>query len=185
MGKVINFGCRLNACESDIITRFVEELGIIDYTVINTCAVTAEAERQLRQEIRRLYKQNPDIKIILTGCAAQLHPDDYMSMDGVVGIISNGMKLSKEEYIPYGSGSKIEVKSDIQKVRGFLQIQNACYSSFFPKAPIHAMSESSCSCDALARNLSTSFLLLSSVVSELSFNLGSESIAFCFASLDI
>lgn len=126
MGKVINFGCRLNACESDIITRFVEELGIIDYTVINTCAVTAEAERQLRQEIRKLYKQNPDIKIILTGCAAQLHPDDYMSMNGVVGIISNGMKLSKEEYIPYGSESKIEVKSDIQKVRGFLQIQNGC-----------------------------------------------------------
>ncbi len=126
MGKVINFGCRLNACESDIIAKFVDELGIVDYTIINTCAVTAEAERQLRQEIRKLHKQDPDIKIVLTGCAAQLHPDQYLKMDGVVGIVSNKMKLSKERYMPYGSTAKAVVKSDIHRVRGFLQIQNGC-----------------------------------------------------------
>ena len=95
MGKVINFGCRLNACESEIIERFAEELDIIDYTIINTCAVTAEAERQLRQEIRKLHKQNPNIQLVLTGCAAELNPDFYLSMDGVAGVISNKTKLSK------------------------------------------------------------------------------------------
>lgn len=130
MGQVINFGCRLNACESEAISRFVEELGIVDYTMINTCAVTAEAERQLRQEIRKLYKQNPDIKLVLTGCAAELNPDFYLSMDGVVGIISNKIKLSKEQYLKYGSiGKSIEkpaVRCNTQRVRGFVQIQNGC-----------------------------------------------------------
>ncbi len=126
MGNVINFGCRLNACESDAITRFAEELGVVDYTIINTCAVTAEAERQLRQEIRKLYKQNPDVKLVLTGCAAELHPDLYLSMDGVVGIISNKTKLSKNEYLKYGSHKRLEKGRDIQRIRGFVQIQNGC-----------------------------------------------------------
>ena len=126
MGKVINFGCRLNACESEIISRFADELGIVDYTIINTCAVTAEAERQLRQEIRKLHKQNPDIKLILTGCAAELNPNTYLEMDGVVGIISNKTKLSKEEYLKYGSREKSAVQCDTQRVRGFIQIQNGC-----------------------------------------------------------
>lgn len=130
MGKVINFGCRLNACESETIERFAGELGVVDYTIINTCAVTAEAERQLRQEIRKLYKQNPDIKLVLTGCAAELNPDFYLGMDGVVGIISNKIKLSKEQYSKYGSVGKSTEKSaircDTQRVRGFVQIQNGC-----------------------------------------------------------
>lgn len=126
MGKVINFGCRLNACESEIIERFAEELGIIDYTIINTCAVTAEAERQLRQEIRKLHKQNPNIQLVLTGCAAELNPDFYLSMDGVAGVISNKTKLSKVEYLKYGSGRKSVFNSKDNKVRGFLQIQNGC-----------------------------------------------------------
>lgn len=126
MGRVINFGCRLNACESEAISQFVDELGVIDYTIINTCAVTAEAERQLRQEIRKLYKQNPDIKLVLTGCAAELNPDLYLGMDGVVGIISNKVKLSKEEYLKYGSFERSETQCDSQRVRGFVQIQNGC-----------------------------------------------------------
>ncbi|MCR4623119.1 MAG: tRNA (N(6)-L-threonylcarbamoyladenosine(37)-C(2))-methylthiotransferase MtaB [Alphaproteobacteria bacterium] len=126
MGQVINFGCRLNACESEAISQFVDQLGIIDYTIINTCAVTAEAERQLRQEIRKLYKQNPDIKLVLTGCAAELNPDLYLGMDGVVGIISNKVKLSKEEYLKYGSLEKSVAQGNNQKVRGFVQIQNGC-----------------------------------------------------------
>jgi len=126
MGRVINFGCRLNACESETISQFVKELGIVDYTIINTCAVTAEAERQLRQEIRKLHKQNPNIKLVLTGCAAELNPDFYLSMDGVVGIVSNKVKLSKEEYSKYGSIEKSAARSDEQRVRGFVQIQNGC-----------------------------------------------------------
>ncbi|MBO4405961.1 MAG: tRNA (N(6)-L-threonylcarbamoyladenosine(37)-C(2))-methylthiotransferase MtaB [Alphaproteobacteria bacterium] len=126
MGKVINFGCRLNACESETIERFAGELGVVDYTIINTCAVTAEAERQLRQEIRKLRKQNPNIKLVLTGCAVELNPDFYLGMDGVVGIISNKIKLSKEQYLKYGSGEKSTVQCGNQRVRGFVQIQNGC-----------------------------------------------------------
>lgn len=116
----------MNACESDTISQFANELGIVDYTIINTCAVTAEAERQLRQEIRKLHKQNPDIKLVLTGCAAELNPDVYLGMDGVVGIISNKIKLSRDEYLKYGSSKKSVKKFDNQRVRGFVQIQNGC-----------------------------------------------------------
>ena len=126
MNKVINFGCRLNACESETIEKFAKELGVVDYTIINTCAVTAEAERQLRQEIRKLRKQNPNLKLVLTGCAAELNPDFYLSMEGVVGIISNKTKLSKSEYLKYGSTHKTLLSSGLRKVRGFLQIQNGC-----------------------------------------------------------
>ena len=76
--NIITFGCRLNACESEIIQEFSHSLGLEDYTLINTCAVTAEAERKLRQTIRKLYKENPEMKIILTGCASELHPEDYL-----------------------------------------------------------------------------------------------------------
>jgi threonylcarbamoyladenosine tRNA methylthiotransferase MtaB len=124
--NIVNFGCRLNACESDLIKDFARELGIIDFTLINTCAVTAEAERKLRQTIRKLHGKNPDIKIILTGCASELNPDYYIKMDGVVGIISNKTKLSKSEYLKYATTKTISSFSDHSKVRGFLQIQNGC-----------------------------------------------------------
>ncbi|MDR0631757.1 MAG: tRNA (N(6)-L-threonylcarbamoyladenosine(37)-C(2))-methylthiotransferase MtaB [Holosporaceae bacterium] len=124
--NIISFGCRLNACESDIIKGFAEELGIVDFTLINTCAVTAEAERKLRQTIRKLHCQNPDIKIILTGCASELHPERYIKMDGVVGIISNRTKLSKSEYLKYATDKPAVFNLGHPKVRGFLQIQNGC-----------------------------------------------------------
>jgi threonylcarbamoyladenosine tRNA methylthiotransferase MtaB len=125
--NVLTFGCRLNACESDLIKNFAKELGIVDFILINTCAVTAEAERKLQQTIRRLYNENPTVKIILTGCASELRPDYYIQMDGVVGIISNKTKLSKSEYLKYGSAKKtICPPPTHKKVRGFLQIQNGC-----------------------------------------------------------
>ena len=124
MALVINFGCRLNSCESDIIQEFANELGIDDYTIINTCAVTAEAERKLRQGIRKLVTEKPSTKIILTGCAVELHPDIYRSMPGVVGIIPNDMKLKKSSYIPYST--KRQFATTISRIRGYLQIQNGC-----------------------------------------------------------
>ena len=127
--NIITFGCRLNACESEIIQEFSRSIGLDDYTLINTCAVTAEAERKLRQTIRKLYKKNPDIKIILTGCASELHPDKYFEMDGVVGIVSNKFKLSKAEYLNFSKtpNEKLEISGEKnKKVRGFLQIQNGC-----------------------------------------------------------
>jgi threonylcarbamoyladenosine tRNA methylthiotransferase MtaB len=124
--NVVNFGCRLNARESELIKDFAEELGVVDYTLINTCAVTAEAERKLRQAIRRMHSENPDIKIILTGCASELRPDYYLKMDGVVGIISNKAKLSKSEYLKYATGKPTISTEEPKKTRGFLQIQNGC-----------------------------------------------------------
>lgn len=128
--KVITFGCRLNACESEIIEDFVQELGLNDFTIINTCSVTSEAERKLRQTIRKLYKENNDIKIILTGCAAELNSDFYIKMDGIVGIISNKAKLTKSEYEKYSGKNPFKPKyrneKANKKVRGFLQIQNGC-----------------------------------------------------------
>ena len=130
--KVITFGCRLNACESETIEEFLKELEIDDFTIINTCTVTAEAERKLRQTIRRLYNEDNKIKIILTGCAAELNPDFYINMEGVVGIISNKIKLSKSEYKKYSCSDDnnqrqiISERTKIKKIRGFLQIQNGC-----------------------------------------------------------
>ncbi|MDR0678132.1 MAG: tRNA (N(6)-L-threonylcarbamoyladenosine(37)-C(2))-methylthiotransferase MtaB, partial [Holosporaceae bacterium] len=124
--NIITFGCRLNACESDFIKDFALELGIVDFKLINTCAVTVEAERKLVQTIRRLYNENPDVKIILTGCASELNPDRYIKMNGVVGIISNKTKLSKTEYLKYATNKSVSNISGHKKVRGFLQIQNGC-----------------------------------------------------------
>ena len=124
--EIITFGCRLNACESEIIQEFAAQLGVDDYMLINTCAVTAEAERKLRQTIRKLYKENNDIKIILTGCASELHPQEYLRMDGVVGIVSNKFKLSKQEYEKYATGMSNTETAIPTKVRGFLQVQNGC-----------------------------------------------------------
>ncbi|MDR3187108.1 MAG: tRNA (N(6)-L-threonylcarbamoyladenosine(37)-C(2))-methylthiotransferase MtaB [Holosporaceae bacterium] len=125
--KIITFGCRLNACESETIRNFADEMGLDDFTLINTCAVTGEAERKLRQTIRKLYRENEKIKIILTGCASELNPDYYVKMNGVVGIISNKIKLQKAEYAKYASGNgAVHQSLAPKKIRGFLQIQNGC-----------------------------------------------------------
>ncbi|MDR3155671.1 MAG: tRNA (N(6)-L-threonylcarbamoyladenosine(37)-C(2))-methylthiotransferase MtaB [Holosporaceae bacterium] len=101
INNVITFGCRLNASESESIMEIAADAGLEGFTIINTCAVTAEAERKLRQTIRKLYSENKNVKIILTGCASQLHADSYLKMDGVVGIIPNDKKLLLQEYQKY------------------------------------------------------------------------------------
>jgi threonylcarbamoyladenosine tRNA methylthiotransferase MtaB len=68
--EIITFGCRLNAFESEIIQRAAGEAGLADAVIVNTCAVTAEAERQARQTIRRARREHPGARIIVTGCAA-------------------------------------------------------------------------------------------------------------------
>ena len=71
MNRVVNFGCRLNASEAGIIEAHLESSGLDDTIVVNTCAVTAEAERQARQAIRRLRREHPSSTIVATGCAAE------------------------------------------------------------------------------------------------------------------
>ena len=84
MVRVITFGCRLNAYESEI---FKEKLKNADNVIIvNTCAVTGEAERQCRQAIRKLRKENPTARIIVTGCAAQIAPRPPCAPPGMICI---------------------------------------------------------------------------------------------------
>ncbi|MDR2766311.1 MAG: tRNA (N(6)-L-threonylcarbamoyladenosine(37)-C(2))-methylthiotransferase MtaB [Holosporaceae bacterium] len=126
--RVITFGCRLNACESDIISDFVRELGADDFVLINTCAVTREAERKLCQTIRKLHREDKNVRIILTGCASELNPQRYLRMNGVMEVISNERKLFRSEYLKYSAPGTEETKEKTppRKIRGFLQIQNGC-----------------------------------------------------------
>ena len=77
------FGCRLNAYESEVIRNHLAATKLDDVIVINTCAVTAEAERQARQAIRRAHRNHPGKRIVVTGCAAQINPANYAAIDGV------------------------------------------------------------------------------------------------------
>src|SRR6201995_1929018 len=93
---VITFGCRLNAYESEAIKARAGEAQLRDAVVINSCAVTAEAVRQSRQTIRRLKRERPDRRIIITGCAAQTEPQTYAAMPEVDAVLGNDEKLKAE-----------------------------------------------------------------------------------------
>ncbi|MCE3254636.1 MAG: mtaB [Rickettsiaceae bacterium] len=97
--QVITFGCRLNAFESELIKQAVEKSGKEDLIVFNSCAVTSEAERQLRQEIRKTAKKNPLAKIVVTGCAAQIDPTKYASMPEVSLVLGNQEKSESKSYL--------------------------------------------------------------------------------------
>jgi threonylcarbamoyladenosine tRNA methylthiotransferase MtaB len=137
--EIITFGCRLNAFESEVIKGHVRQAGLTDAVIVNTCAVTAEAERQARQAIRRARRQRPGARIIVTGCAAQIDPQRYSAMPEVDGVLGNAEKLSATSYAPEGA-LPIQV-ADIMTVRetaghlvegfegrarAFLQVQQGC-----------------------------------------------------------
>ena len=96
--EIITFGCRLNAFESEIIRRAAGEAGLADAVIVNTCAVTAEAERQARQAIRRARREHPGARIIVTGCAATLAPARYAALPEVDLVLDNAAKLRAESY---------------------------------------------------------------------------------------
>jgi len=138
--KVITLGCRLNAFESEIIRQNAVEAGINDTIYINTCTVTAEAERQARQAIRRQRKDFPDAKIVVTGCAAQLAPEKFSNMAEVDQVLGNEEKLAAAHYQNQVQGPPVTVQ-DIMAVketaahlisgfegraRAFVQIQQGC-----------------------------------------------------------
>ena len=72
--EIITFGCRLNAYESEVMRELTQREGVQDLVIVNTCAVTKEAERQARQAIRRARRERPQARIVVTGCAAQIDP---------------------------------------------------------------------------------------------------------------
>jgi len=147
--KVITLGCRLNAYESDVMVSHARDAGMENTVFINTCAVTNEAVRQSRHAARKARRDNPDAKIVVTGCAAQINPQEFAQMDEVDLVIGNEEKLHAANYDPavlFG-GAKIKV-NDIMSVRetapqlisggnraqeksqnrtrAFLQVQNGC-----------------------------------------------------------
>lgn len=140
--SVINFGCRINSYESEIIKQHVKSAGVENSIVINSCSVTSEAERELRQTIRKLKKEDPTRKIILTGCAAQSNSKFYEGMEEVDYIVGNSNKTNEETYQEIARGeaqrfavddimedkniSLNEVKKYEDKSRAFLQIQTGC-----------------------------------------------------------
>src|SRR3954452_21103034 len=96
--EVVTFGCRLKAFESEVIARKAENAGLADIVVINSCAVTGEAVAQTRQSIRRLKRERPELRIVVTGCAAQTQPEMFASMPEVARVLGNEEKMRSEAW---------------------------------------------------------------------------------------
>lgn len=94
----MTFGCRLNAYESEAIRREAEAAGLTDAVVVNTCAVTAEAVRQARQAIRKVARERPTARIVVTGCAAQTEPATFAAMREVDRVLGNDEKLRRDAW---------------------------------------------------------------------------------------
>lgn len=139
--RVVTFGCRLNAFESEVIRERMVAAGIEDAVVVNTCTVTAEAERQARQMIRKLRRENPRARILVTGCAAQLGAEKFAAMPEVDAVIGNIEKLDAENLRAGGAtvrvadpdaGYPFQAPSIVafgERTRAFLQIQQGCAHS--------------------------------------------------------
>jgi threonylcarbamoyladenosine tRNA methylthiotransferase MtaB len=96
--EIVTFGCRLNAFESEVILREAESAGLRDTVVINSCAVTNEAVAQARQSIRRLKRERPELRIVVTGCAAQIEPRMFAGMAEVDRVVGNDDKMRTEAW---------------------------------------------------------------------------------------
>jgi len=138
------FGCRLNIWESEVMARHLEAAALKDAVVINTCAVTAEAEKQARQMIRKIRREDPDKRIVVTGCAAQIDPSAWQGMPEVDAVIGNHDKLDAATWARLAGNNDDQLPSlvsDIMAVedvaphllegfdghtRAFLQIQQGC-----------------------------------------------------------
>ncbi len=133
--EILTFGCRLNAYESEVMRGHAAAL--TDTVIVNTCAVTAEAERQARQAIRKAARENPSARIVVTGCAAQIDPAAWAALPGVTRVLGNDDKLRPESWLP-DAGSAV---SDIMqaretaahlvtefagRARAFVQVQQGC-----------------------------------------------------------
>lgn len=132
--KIVTFGCRINTYESALINQIAGDLDNV--IVVNTCAVTAEAERQCRQTIRKLRKENPNDLLIVTGCAAQLHPEIYADMPEVDRVIGNREKITREALMSndkvlvsevLDASFDIPIVTDFEgRTRAFIQVQQGC-----------------------------------------------------------
>jgi threonylcarbamoyladenosine tRNA methylthiotransferase MtaB len=137
--EILTFGCRLNTYESEVMRGLsghdaAAQAGTV---IVNTCAVTAEAERQARQAIRRVARERPDVRIVVTGCAAQIDPDGWASLPNVHRVLGNDDKLKPESWLA-GAGSAVSdimaarqtsahlVTDFVGRARAFVQVQQGC-----------------------------------------------------------
>jgi threonylcarbamoyladenosine tRNA methylthiotransferase MtaB len=135
--EVVSFGCRLNLVESDIMRRAALAQGRENLVIVNTCAVTAEAERQGRQAIRRLERARPDAEIVVTGCAAEIDPGGFAAMPGVCRVVGNRDKTdpriwarSNQQSAPalgnLTSAPPVATEGILGHSRAFLPVQTGC-----------------------------------------------------------
>jgi len=143
--KFTTLGCRLNAYETEAMKELSQQAGLDNAVVVNTCAVTAEAVRKARQEIRKLRRDNPNARLIVTGCAAQTEPETFTQMPEVDVVIGNTEKMQPETWTGLaadfiGKSEAVQV-DDIMSVtetaghlidgfgtrsRAYVQVQNGC-----------------------------------------------------------
>lgn len=143
--KFTTLGCRLNAYETEAMKELSAAAGLSNAVVVNTCAVTAEAVRKARQEIRKLRRENPNARLIVTGCAAQTEPDTFTAMSEVDAVIGNTEKMQANTWNGLAADFIGETESvqvdDIMSVtetaghlidgfgtrsRAYVQVQNGC-----------------------------------------------------------
>ena len=140
--QIVTFGCRLNSYESEVMSGHASAAGLEDAIIINSCAVTNEAVRQARQTIRKLRRENPDAKIIVTGCAAQIDPAMFDAMGEVDHVIGNDEKMQPGTFAALAGGELEPCRvNDIMSVketaghmisafggraRAYVQVQNGC-----------------------------------------------------------
>ncbi len=132
---ILTFGCRLNAYESEVMRGHAAALA--DTIVVNTCAVTAEAERQARQAIRRAHRERPEARIVVTGCAAQIAPETWAAMPGVSRVLGNADKLLAASWTPDAGSAVSDIMAAREtaahlvtefagRARAFVQVQQGC-----------------------------------------------------------
>ena len=141
--KFTTMGCRLNAYETEAMKDLATQAGLSDAVIVNTCAVTAEAVRKARQEIRKLRRENPHARLIVTGCAAQTEPQTFAKMSEVDAVIGNTEKMQAKTWAGLSGdfGTEPVQVDDIMSVtetaghlidgfgtrsRAYVQVQNGC-----------------------------------------------------------
>src|SRR5581483_438139 len=140
--RILTLGCRLNAFESEVMRGHAAAAGLGDAIIVNTCAVTGEAVRQAAQAIRRLRRENPQARLIVTGCAAQVDPQRFADMAEVDRVVGNAEKMQADTFraLSVEDGPRLAV-NDIMSVRetahalidgfgsrarAYVQVQNGC-----------------------------------------------------------
>ena len=140
--EIKTYGCRLNFYESEVIRKYAKDNNLQNHIFINSCAVTNKTIADLKNEIRKVKKENQQSKVVLTGCAAQIHKKDFEAMSEVDSIIGNKEKLESSTYKTIRESNKpVNLVGDIleneqaispiiskveNRIRGFVQIQNGC-----------------------------------------------------------